>query len=209
MSAVQKNEAAPPLGLNYSGQEISRNRENHRATIFPTQRLPPTLDFGLRTLDIPYASARIPSMPVCNSAAYKPTRRDPSRGARGILKSTCRGFQFLAVRICFPLEPQITRIAQMIQNQSSPPCRPDAPSGSRQFQTEHGEIHFEARRRFSDLRKRNFLLRRDSFLKFRSRLPSLLMLDAFFCITHHCPTRRELQNSHRYVLPGGFVTAGL
>jgi len=94
------------------------------------------------------------------------------------------------------------------ENQSSPPCRPDAPCGSRQFQTEHGEIHFAARRRFSDLRKRNFLLRRDSCLKLRSRLPALLVSDAFFCITHHCPARRELQNSHRYVLPGGFVTAG-
>ena len=39
-------------------------------------------------------------------------------------------------------------------------------------QTEQGEIHSSARRRLLDLRKRNFLLRRDSCLKLRSCSPT-------------------------------------
>jgi len=38
-------------------------------------------------------------------------------------------------------------------------------------QTEQGEIHCSARQRLLDLRNRNFLLRRDSCLKLRSRSP--------------------------------------
>jgi hypothetical protein len=48
------------------------------------------------------------------------------------------------------------------------------------FQTEQGEIHFSARRRLSDLRKRNFLFWRDACLKLRSCSPNKSILaDAF------------------------------
>ena len=48
------------------------------------------------------------------------------------------------------------------------------------FQTEQGEIHFSARRRLSDLRKRNFLFRRDSCFKLRSWSPNESVLDGVF-----------------------------
>jgi hypothetical protein len=57
-------------------------------------------------------------------------------------------------------------------------------------QTEQGEIHFSARRCLLDLRKRNFLLRRDSCLKLRLLSPALLVSDAF-CITHLSPARQD------------------
>src|SRR5208283_2368575 len=112
MSAARKNGAELPRDPGSAGPEIAGSRENHRAVVFPRQQpVAPERIYPRRRTVLPDASDKIPAAPAGNCESCKPTRRGPPPDARGISRSTCRGFRLQAWRR-FPSQAQVTLMAR-------------------------------------------------------------------------------------------------